>query len=64
MITGEKKAIDEILKSLTGDIGRKGMHSPIILIGNPDKGVWVRENGLAEPERMVATIKRMMSDNQ
>lgn len=64
MITGEKKAIDEILKALTGDIGRKGMHSPVVLIGNVDKGVWTREYGLAEPERLAATIQRMMSDNQ
>jgi protein SCO1/2 len=64
MITGEKKSIDEILKALTGDIGRKGMHSPIVLIGNVDKGVWIREYGLAEPERLAEMIQRMITENQ
>jgi cytochrome oxidase Cu insertion factor (SCO1/SenC/PrrC family) len=57
MVTGEKKAVDEILIALTGDSGRKGMHSPLVLIANADKGVWIRDYGLADPERLAATIE-------
>jgi protein SCO1 len=64
MITGEKKAIDEILKALTGDTGRTGMHSPIVLIGNIDKGVWIRDYGLENPERLAATIEEMITGKQ
>lgn len=64
ILTGEKNAVDEILKALTGDIGRKGMHSPIVLIGNANKGAWIRDNGLADPERLAATIEQMTTGKQ
>jgi protein SCO1/2 len=64
MITGEKGAIDEVLKALTCDIGRTGMHSQVVLIGNVDKGLLIRDYGLADPERMAATIEEMITGKQ
>jgi protein SCO1 len=64
LVTGEKGAVDEILKALTGDVGRKGMHSPVVLIGDVDQGLWIRDYGLAEPERLAATIEQMITGKQ
>lgn len=64
MVTGERKAVDEILKALTGDIGRTGMHSPIVLIGDADKGLWIRDYGLADPERLDAMIEQLATGKQ
>ncbi len=61
MVTGERQAIDEILKALTGDIGRTGMHSPIVLIGQADNGVWIRDYGLADPEKLAEMIEQVAS---
>jgi protein SCO1/2 len=59
ILTGEKRSIQEILKALTGDVGGKGMHSPVVLIGNLDKGEWIRDYGLADSEELAATLERV-----
>jgi protein SCO1/2 len=51
LVTGGKDEMDKLLLSLTGDTARRGDHSPIALLGDFEKGAWVRAYGLAEPER-------------
>ena len=61
-VTGEKTEIDRLSRALTGDQARVGTHSPVLFIGNYDKGVWKRVYGLAEPERLTRMIVEMTAD--
>jgi protein SCO1/2 len=51
LVTGGKDEMDKLLKSLTGDVARRGEHSPVALLGDFEKGAWVRAYGLSEPEQ-------------
>jgi protein SCO1/2 len=51
LVTGGKDEMDKLLQSLTGDPARRGEHSPVALLGDFERGAWVRAYGLAEPER-------------
>jgi protein SCO1/2 len=51
LVTGRKEEMDKLLQSLTGDTARRGEHSPFALLGDFEKGAWVRAYGLSEPER-------------
>lgn len=53
LVTGDKANMDKLLVALTGDAAGEGEHSPIVFIGDYDKGEWIRSYGLAEPERFV-----------
>jgi len=61
-VTGEKTEIDRLSKALTGDQARKGDHSPVIFIGNYDRGLWKRVYGLTEPERLTSLIVAMSAE--
>jgi protein SCO1/2 len=61
-VTGEKSEIDRLSRALTGDQARKGDHSPVMFIGNYDRGLWKRVYGLAEPERLTSMIVDMSAD--
>ena len=61
-VTGEKAEIDRLSRALTGDEARAGTHSPVLFIGNYDKGMWKRVYGLAEPERLTRMIFEMAAD--
>ena len=61
LVTGEKKQIDELLLALTGDTARTGKHSPIAIIGNDEKGVWIRTYGLEVPKRMMEIIRDLLN---
>jgi protein SCO1/2 len=52
LLTGDKQEVDTLVKAITGDIARKGMHSLEVYIGHPDKGSWVRAYSLAEDSRL------------
>ena len=56
LVTGEEGDVNALLEFLTGDPSRKGAHSPAVLIGNYDRGVWIRESGLAEPDRYLEIL--------
>jgi protein SCO1/2 len=51
LVTGGQDEMDKLLRSLTGDAARRGEHSPVALLGDFEKGAWVRAYGLSEPER-------------
>ncbi|HVG28206.1 MAG TPA: SCO family protein [Pyrinomonadaceae bacterium] len=51
LVTGERDEMDKLLRSLTGGEARRGEHSPVALLGDFERGAWVRAYGLSEPER-------------
>jgi hypothetical protein len=52
LVTGRKAEIDKPLKALTGDPARRWAHSPLSLIGNEAKGVWVEGYAFGNPARL------------
>lgn len=56
LVTGERPAIDELLKGLGGFSARIEDHTPTILIGDEGRGVWTRAYGLAPPSKLVEAI--------
>lgn len=58
-VTGKKKNIEKILEMLGGST-TKEKHSPIVLIGHGDKAAWIRDYGLADPNRLINLIDEVM----
>ncbi|MDT7603135.1 MAG: hypothetical protein QOF61_1132 [Acidobacteriota bacterium] len=63
LVTGNKEEMDILLKALTGDTARRGEHSPVALLGDFEKGMWVRAYGLAEPERYLQLFANLTTSN-
>jgi protein SCO1/2 len=61
LVTGEKASMDTLLRFMRGDPARKGDHTAAVLIGNYDKGMWIREFGLAEPHRYTRILKDVLN---
>ncbi|HEV2706260.1 MAG TPA: SCO family protein [Pyrinomonadaceae bacterium] len=61
LVTGEQASMDKLLRTLTGDATRPVEHSPVVLLGDFDKGGWVRAYGLAEPERYLDLLAKASS---
>jgi protein SCO1/2 len=59
LLTGQKADIDKLSMALVGSVAEKGMHEPVILIGNQDKGIWKSAFGLAEPERLLEMLQEV-----
>jgi protein SCO1/2 len=59
LVTGQKSDIDKLSIALVGSVADKGMHEPVILIGNQDKGIWKSAFGLAEPERLLEMLQQV-----
>lgn len=57
LVTGNKQDIDNLLKSLGGFSARIEDHSPTVLIGNDERGVWTRAYGLAPPAKLLEVIE-------
>lgn len=60
LVTGEKASMDSLLRFMRGDPARKGDHTPALLIGNYDRGVWIREFALAEPSRYTRMLEEIL----
>lgn len=56
LLTGDERTVDKLLVLLTGYVPGRGEHTPAVLILNDEKGKWIREYGLAAPERVLARI--------
>jgi protein SCO1/2 len=63
-VTGNKPEMDQLLKALSGYSARKEDHSPTILIGNDEKGVWTRAYGLTKPALLVQLIEAVMNGRE
>jgi protein SCO1/2 len=57
LLTGDKEPMNRLLRALTGDPAQTGEHSDVVLIVDDDQGVWMREFGLAEPDRYLRILK-------
>ena len=55
-VTGNKPAVDELLRALGASSARREDHSPTILIGNDAQGNWTRTYGLAKTSTLVNII--------
>jgi len=56
MVTGQKTAMNDLVKALTGDPITKSFHGSAVLIGNDSKQKWIREYGLANADALVKRI--------
>lgn len=59
LVTGEKAAIDKLLKGLNLFAPEKEEHSPLVLIGNDATGTWQRTYGLAPAARMAELLEEV-----
>lgn len=57
LVTGGEKELSALVQALTGEVARKGVHLPLILIGNDAKGLWRRDYGLARPAAIAALLE-------
>ena len=57
-VTGSSSDIDSILKEFGVAVANKNDHTPMILIGNDQKGYWTRTYGLSSP----TTILKLISE--
>ncbi len=55
-VTGDSSNIDAILKEFGVGVANKNDHTPMILIGNDEKGYWTRTYGLSSPTAIVKLI--------
>ena len=55
-VTGDKPAINELLKALGAGVARPEDHTPFVLIGNDARGVWRRVYGLVKPSQLVQLV--------
>ena len=55
-VTGNKPAVDELLRALGASSARREDHSPTVLIGNDAHGAWTRTYGLANTSKLVQII--------
>lgn len=60
-VTGGKAEMDKLLRALTGDPSGVTEHSAVVLIGNYDRGVWIRGDGLDDPARLIQSLDRALA---
>ena len=63
-VTGDKFAIDQLLKGLGAYSGDKWDHTPLVLIGNDQAGAWTRLNGLASAPVLVQTLDEALAKSK
>jgi protein SCO1/2 len=59
-LTGDKKPVDDVLKGLGVYTADYSSHSPVILLGDPARGLWMRLDGFTSPETMVSKIDELL----
>lgn len=63
LVTGDKREIDRLLKSLRVFTPDKIDHAPIVLLGDTRTGRWLRANALAPPAAMIASLETLAPDS-
>ena len=59
-LTGEKVRVDALLKGLGVYNTDYTNHTPVILVGDPIRGVWTRFNGFSSPDAIAARIDELL----
>jgi protein SCO1/2 len=57
LVTGGEQEVSALVKALTGEVARKGVHLPLVLMGNDARGLWRRDYGLARPAAIAALLE-------
>ena len=60
-VTGEKQEMDKLLNALGAAVSKREDHTPAMIIGNDEKGVWTRTYGLAKINQIVGVINDVMA---
>ncbi len=63
LLTGDKREVDQVLKSLEVYVADKQDHTSFILMGNETRGEWKRLNGLAPADVLEAELKTWLGDH-
>jgi cytochrome oxidase Cu insertion factor (SCO1/SenC/PrrC family) len=61
-VTGDENKVHQLLIAFTGAISGSGEHTPIALILNGDKRMWIREYGFSAPNRIISIINTTMRE--
>jgi protein SCO1/2 len=56
LVTGDTP---DVVRAMTGNNARAGLHSPALYIGNGRTGEWVRDTGLASTRHYLEVLERM-----
>ena len=59
LLTGDSGDVERLLKALGVYTADRFSHSPVMLIGDGRNGRWLRGNGLAPPDDVLAMIRRV-----
>lgn len=60
-VTGEKPEMDKLLNALGAAVSKREDHTPAMIIGNDNKGIWTRTYGLAKISQIVSVIQDVMA---
>ena len=60
-VTGEKQEMDKLLNALGAAVSKREDHTPAMIIGNDNKGVWTRTYGLAKIPQIVSVLQDVMA---
>lgn len=60
-LTGEKNQVDDLLKGLRVYSVDYRNHTPVILVGDPVSGIWVRFDGFTSPEILAAKVNELLA---
>ncbi|HVF56783.1 MAG TPA: SCO family protein [Pyrinomonadaceae bacterium] len=63
LLTGERAVMSKLIRDFTGEKLGRQMHSPVILIGNDETGVWAEVEGLTDTEELVKIIDGIARSN-
>ncbi|MGA9520007.1 MAG: SCO family protein [Myxococcaceae bacterium] len=61
-VTGEPPKVTRALKALGGWVADKERHPPMVLVGNPATGKWVRVYGMPTPDRLIEALVEVGMD--
>lgn len=59
LVTGDKLEVDRLLKALGVFTPDFSEHSPILLVGNAERGEWIRAYGMTPPARIAGLLEDM-----
>ena len=58
-LTGSKPQVDEVTKAFGAWTPNFENHPPVVLVGDPKNGKWVRFYGFPSPDQLTATVREL-----
>jgi cytochrome oxidase Cu insertion factor (SCO1/SenC/PrrC family) len=59
-LTGEKRNVDWVLYKLGGYVEEKQQHKSLLIIGNEEKGEWLKVNAMAAPAEIAGLVTKLL----